>query len=286
MVLIFLRRLNLAMHSIKPPLSKPPLSKPLICHVGKSPHGASTLAGSLLWIALVCGLGLVSAQRLTAEEPAKRFIEQLRAAGHYDLAIEYLDRLDSYPGIAAEFLQAVDLERAQTLLEASQRSRVADTRDGYYRDATTALERFVTGQPNHPRRPEAQLQLGNLQLLRGAQLMEQGGPPDAQRRATALETFAGAAATFGDIVAELRSTLQELQGQKIDAAKEPGKIALRDGYRKDYLQALLLGGDAMKRAGDTFAQPGDEQRKWYNDSLARFEDLRDKYSDTLAGILA
>ncbi|XZE54918.1 hypothetical protein SH139x_000899 [Planctomycetaceae bacterium SH139] len=269
------------MHSIKPPLSKPPL-----CTAGNASRGTSALASSLLWIVMVCGLGLVSAERSTAEEPAKRFIDQLRAAGHYDLAIEYIDRLDSYPGVAAEFLQAVDLERAQTLLEASQRSRVADTRDEYYRDATTALERFVTGQPNHPRRPEAQLQLGNLQLLRGAQLMEQGGPPDAQRRATALEIFAGAAATFGDIVSELRSTLQELQGQKIDAAKEPGKIALRDGYRKDYLQALLLGGDAMKRAGDTFAQPGDEQRKWYNDSLARFEDLRDKYSDTLAGILA
>jgi len=241
--------------------------------------------GVLALLFAACGAGsMVTAVR--GEEPAARFLEQMRSAGYFDLALRYLERIEKYPGVSPEFLAAVELERAQTLIAAATQSRVLAQRDQYYADAGKALGSFLESQPQHPRRAEAQLQLGNLQFVRGKELMELGGQPNVLRRARALEAYSGAAATFNKIVQDLKELLLSMQGQKIDAAKEPEKLALRDRYRSEYLQALLAGGDAMKRAGDTFADDGPERTKWYDDALARFSELEDKYNDTLAGVLA
>lgn len=242
----------------------------------------------LVYGTVVCLMTVLVAlpQTASGDEPAERFVEQLRGNGFFEMAIRYLDRIEEYPGVPQEFLDAIELERSKTMIAAADSSRVLAERDKYYADASTALEKFVAEKPNHPRRPEAQLSLGNLQLQRGRQLMEAGGELDEERRGTARAAFAGAAKTFDTIVQDLRTILLEMQGQKIDASAEPEKIALRDRYRRDYLVALLTGGDAMKRAGDTYASTTAEQTKWYDDALGRFTELSDKYDDTLAGILA
>lgn len=229
------------------------------------------------------GAGISSAR---AAEPAERFLERLRGEGYYDLAIRYLDSLDSYPAVAEEFKAAVDLERAQTLLEAAARSRNRSEKEDYFTRATEGLQRFLQEQPDSPRKPQAQMQLGNLQLVRGAEAMEAEGSLTPERRATAREAFLGAAATFDAIVAELREKLLAMQGQRIDAQTEPEKVALRDRYRSEYLQALLLAGDATKRAAETFEAPSGERKKLYGEALGRFDELSDKYDDQLAGVLA
>ena len=221
-----------------------------------------------------------------ADEPARRFVEQLRSAGLFDMALEYLDRAPDYPGVRPEFLQELELERAQTYLEAGQQSLLADQRNENFSNASAALTSFLANQPNHPRRSEAQLDLANLQLLRGSELMELGGPPDDQRRAEARTTFTEAATTFDQIVEDLRTKLKAMQGQKLDPATDVEQIALRDTYRKEFLSALLMGGDAKKRAAGTFAQASPEQETLYLESLTRFDELSDKYSDSLAGVLA
>lgn len=221
-----------------------------------------------------------------AEEPAQRFVEQLRAAGLFQEALTYLDRLPEYPGVDPEFLRGIELERAQILLAAASRSRMADQRDANFVAASDALQSFLRNQPDSPRRSEAQLQLGNLQMVRGAQLMELGGEPDAERRGRAREAFANAVETFDAIVEQLRTKLKAMQGRKLDPEEDFEAIALRDSYRGEFLSALLMGGDARKRAAETFAEPSDAQRKWYDDALARFEELGDKYNDTLAGVRA
>lgn len=221
-----------------------------------------------------------------ADEPSERFVQQLRASGYFDMAVIYLDRISEYPAVPQEFLEAIDLERAQTMLEASQQSRVMDQREAYTARASEALERFVTQKPNHPRRPEAQLQLGNIQLLRGAQLIELGGEPTPERREKAKTAFLNAAKTFQAIVKDLREELVQLQGQKIDATKQPELVARRDRYRTDFLQALLLGGDATKRAAEAIGEETPDRKKLADDALRQFSELSDKYGEKLAGILA
>ncbi|WP_164103455.1 hypothetical protein [Candidatus Laterigemmans baculatus] len=249
---------------------------------------AADFAGPVSRFAIALSIGLLSlaAAPLSAAEPAERFLEQLRSEGYYELAVRFLDRLEDYPGVPAEFLATVDLERAHVLTAAAQASRVSDQRDAYFAAASESLRKFVKEHPDHPRQPEAQLQLGNLLIVRGVELMELGGPPDAKRRSEARAAFNAAADTFNAIVTDLREKLKAMQGQKINAQDNPEKIAIRDKYRADYLQALLLGGDAMKRAAETFEGESEERTALYGKALERFGELSDKYSDELAGILA
>lgn len=237
-------------------------------------------------IALSFGLFSLSGHVLSAAEPAESFLERLRSEGYYELAVRYLERLDEYPGVPAEFTETVDLERAHVLTAAAQASRVTAQRDAHFAAASESLRKFVKDHPDHPRQPEAQLQLGNLLIVRGVELMQLGGPPDAARRSQARDAFNAAADTFNAIVADLREKLFAMQGQKIDAQEEPEKIAIRDKYRADYLQALLLGGDAMKRAAETIEGKSEERNALFGKALERFNELSDKYSDELAGILA
>lgn len=239
-----------------------------------------------LCVALIALTLMLCSGRSQSEEPAQKFVEQLRAQGYYAIAIRYLERIAEYPGVSPDFLSAIPLEIAQTKLEAAQQSRLIDQRDRYFAEAATALQTFIDQQSQHPRRAEARMQLGNLQLLRGAQLMELGGEPTPERRQGAKEAFLGAASTFNAIVADLRTTLEGMQGQKIDAQAEPEKAALRDRYRAEYLQGLLMSGDATKRAAETFATPDAEQRQLFDDALNRFLELRDKNGKTIAGVLA
>jgi hypothetical protein len=85
-----------------------------------------------------------------AGEPAKEFINQLRAAKYFDTALAYLDRLDKYPGVLPEFKSAIALEKAQTYIEQAVSSRNGNKRDEYFRLAEEQIASFLK-QVGHPR---------------------------------------------------------------------------------------------------------------------------------------
>ena len=67
-------------------------------------------------------LVLIGSSQLTsnAGEPAADFLKRLRAAGYYDTAIDYLGRLDQYPGVESTILDAIPLEKAANLHRCSR----------------------------------------------------------------------------------------------------------------------------------------------------------------------
>ena len=77
-------------------------------------------------------------------------------------------------------------------------------------NAESELTEFLK-QSSHPRVPEARMQLGRLQMVRGMQLIATS--PDAEKRSRARESFVAAAGTFDLIIAELRETLKQMQGK-------------------------------------------------------------------------
>ena len=185
-------------------------------------------------------------------EPAEDFLKRLRSVGYFDSAVTYLDRLDQYPGVSPDLLKAIPLEKAQTFIDSAVVARSATERDANFLAAEEQLTEFLK-QTSHPRVSEARLQLGKLQLVRGAQLM--AGKVDDQQRQAARESYMAAAKTFDGIVDGLRDKLKEMQGQKIDATKEPEKAALRDNYRAEFLQGQLNSGEARRLAARTYDDP-------------------------------
>lgn len=226
---------------------------------------------------------LVATATCSAGEPAEEFLKRLRAAKYFDTAILYLDRIDRYPGVDQEMKAAVALEKAQTFIDAASSSRNAEARDDLLRQAEQQLTSFLE-QGTHPRVPEARLQLGRLQMVRGLQLM--AGDPDDDKRQRARDAFASAADTFDKIVEELKAKLQEMQGARIDADKDPQQAALRDRYRGEYLQALTSSGEARFEAAKTYKDPASEGKPLLDQALATFTDLSEKYDSYVQGALA
>ena len=118
-------------------------------------------------------------------EPANNFVKQLRAAGYFDTALTYLDRIGDYPGVPDDFLKAIPLEKAQTHIDLASSSRNSDRRSENFRLAEAEITEFLK-QKEHPRLSEARLKLGKLQLVRATQLM--GSEPDEKTRSEAAKS--------------------------------------------------------------------------------------------------
>lgn len=218
-----------------------------------------------------------------AGEPAEAFLNQLRAAGYFDLAIKYLDRLDTYPGVDEDLKSAVLLEKAQTYIDAGVSARQADQQDTFFRQAEQQLTEFLQAG-DHPRQNQARLQLGRLQMVRAAQL--HGDASDDAKKAGARESYLAAAKTFDTIVETLRTALKEMQGAKVDAEKNPEKAAQRDQFRGQFLEAIKNAGEARLLAAQTFDNPGTEAKEILEKSLETFTELSDKYESYVPGAVA
>ncbi|MEM9364740.1 MAG: hypothetical protein AAGD07_02015 [Planctomycetota bacterium] len=211
------------------------------------------------------------------------FLKQLRAAGYHGLAIRYLDRLGDYPGVDPEIRSAVELEKAQTHIDAAVVARTASQREAAFADAEAALQEFLK-RGSHPRAADARAQLGRLQMVRAAQLLS--GELDDEKREQARQAYQDAASTFDSIVAELKEKLTSMQGARIDETKEPERAAERDGFRFSYLQGMVNAGEARVAAAETFAEPAAGGRKLLEEALGLFTDLSEKYAKFPLGAAA
>lgn len=213
-------------------------------------------------------------------EPAADFLKRLRAAGYYDIAITYLDRLGEYPGVDPELKSASSLEKARTYIDAAVDTRTSSKRDDFFVKAEAALKDFLK-QSSHPRLSEARLQLGRIQMVRGAQLTS--GDPSPTKSEMARESYVAASKTFATILAELRGKLQEMKGAKIDAAKEPEKAKLRDQYRGQFLQAKVSAAEALRLAASTYKDPAKDGKELLEAALKEFVELSENYGGYVQG---
>lgn len=226
---------------------------------------------------------LCSQQASADGEPAEDFLNLLRAGKYFDMASAYLDRLPNVPGVDAEFLSAIDLEKAQTFIDAAYASRNSKSQTENFESAEKALQKFLAGGES-PRKSEARLRLGKIQMVRGAQLL--AGEPDDKKRAAARKVYEEAARTFNEIVEDLRAKLTKMQGAKIDADSDPDAAEKREVYKAEFLEAMMRAGEAYRYAAETYPNPAKQGKKLLESALKQFSDLSDKYDNYVQGAMA
>jgi tetratricopeptide (TPR) repeat protein len=220
---------------------------------------------------------------LRAEEPAQEFVDQLRLAGYFDTALDYLEGASKLSAVNEEFKSSIEFQKSQVFYDLAKSSRDPAVRDDYLAKTEKSLQAFVAAG-EHPRGDEARLQLGSMQLIRADQLMV--GTPDEATRTKAREAYLGAANTFTEIVKKIRGELEGMKGAKLDPKKDRDQIAKRDALRADYLQGLVSSADARKMAAETFADPAKDGKSLLEQSLVDFKELGEKYSDYVQGVVA
>ena len=242
-------------------------------------HSTPSTGSRRFGLIVAAGLFFAFCQQSTADakgEPAASFLKQLRASGYFELAVKYLERIDQYPGVDPEFKSAVELEKAQTFIDAAVNSRSVKDRDQYFVNAEQSLATFLKNG-SHRRASEARMQLGKLQMVRATQLML--GEPDDAKRKSARESYLAAGKTFDAIVVDLKEKLTAMRGANVKPEDKP----LREQYQADYLQAQLSAGDVRKLAANTYANPGKDGKALLTEAEGHFKNLAAKYSKYVQG---
>jgi hypothetical protein len=241
-----------------------------------------------LFVGLLVGCtSLLANGSLQADEPFERFMNRLKDERLFDLAIVYLEQQNAAGTLSEVEVAGIPLERALLLQQSSMFQRTADLRTARLGEAETAFKDFLDKQPQHPRRGEAKLGLGNLMLSQGEKNFTAGDkkPRDEAKLKTAADFFKRAQTLFDSTLTELTPILNELKGARVGEG-EASKIEQRDRYRSENAQAQLLAVYARKRAADCLSADSEEFKKEQAESEAAFTKiyLNDTRADGLRNL--
>ncbi|MEZ6091873.1 MAG: hypothetical protein R3C05_28485 [Pirellulaceae bacterium] len=233
------------------------------------------------WL-LACGMPAMAA------EPARAFLDGLRARGYFDIALEYLQAVPDNPLIPSDLKDSVDYERGVTLIAASRSQNDPKLRTKFLSDAEAALKKFTETRPESPKANAARTQLAQLIAERArfkVQQSKEGETAARLKEATALYNEAS------KVLAELNKSVNE-QLEKIPKVldskdrKQAEQIEQRTQLRADNLQTQLMAAAIREESADTVPSGSAEQQKYLSEAAALYEDIYKEYRTRLAGLYA
>lgn len=238
-------------------------------------------------IALVAGLA--STCSLHAEEPVSNFVNGLKSQGYFDTAMEYLAIIEQRQDIPAEVRAVVPYERAMLMVSESRSIRNTESRNDKLNIAEVELNKFISGNPDHPKFGQASTQLGTIQLERARGLIWEARSPANEAKKGEFQEKARA-----DIV-KAKDTFQkahdryeaEYKAFKVYIAPDEKELlAKRSAVEKAYMQAQLYLAQARYEEGQTYDAGSTERSEILTDASKQFETIHEKYRSIVAGLFA
>ena len=223
-----------------------------------------------------------------AAEPARAFLDGLRARGLNDVALDYLEGMETSRLTPAEFRPIIPYERALTLVESSRSQRDLDVRFQQLDDAQKLLREFVEKQASHPRAHAARSQLGNLIVERARIKVEQSKSGNAaallkearKEYETAFKEFSELEASVSEELEKIPKVLDTRDRKQADLAQR------RQQLRADNLQTELLAAAIREETADTVQDGSKEQTAYLTEAAALYDAIYKKYRRRLAGFYA
>ena len=241
---------------------------------------------------LITSLVLASAASLLptagAVEPAREFLDALRARKYYDVALDYLSTIEGNPAVPVTFKETLLYERGLTLVEGAKFQRDIAIREKWLDEGQQVLNQFITTQGSSPLINSARSRLGNL-LVERARLKMKKSEKQIGEEKTKLFTeargmYTQAKTVFEKLVDELREKLKAYPAS-ITEKSDPKKYEERERLRMDFLQAQLLVAATVEELAETYPK-GPEQTKAYADAADGYKKIYENYRTRLAGLYA
>ncbi|MCA9267520.1 MAG: hypothetical protein KDA41_03575 [Planctomycetales bacterium] len=236
----------------------------------------------LLLLAAGVVLTAPAVDMLQAEEPASQFLVKLRDEALFDLAHEYLLRMEKSPLAPAEFRQTIAYEQGLTLMAMSRFETDFADRQAKLDEAQKKFEEFLNAQKNHDLAPMAKSELANVLVERArVKTAEAARKEDAAGKAALMKEARG---FFDKSLQAFKETQEEiakkLEGMPkvLDPKKDEKKIAYRDQLRNDYVKVRMVQAliqyeiastaidakdknELLKKAGDAYGEIYADYRK-------------------------
>ncbi|MFV1963933.1 MAG: hypothetical protein ACC628_00810 [Pirellulaceae bacterium] len=237
-----------------------------------------------VWIVLASASGL----QVKAVEPARKFLDGLRARGYYDVALDYLDRVGTSPLAPVELREMLLYEKGVTLVQSSRTQRDMAIRESRLDEAQQLLSQFVKQHAIHAKANDARSQLGNLIVERARIKVEMSSQGDKQQRLQeALALFEEAFTVFQQLKENVGQQLERIP-KRLDEkdAQQKKMIDRRKQLRADYLQAQLLAAAIREETTDALKAGSDESKALLAEAEKMYGEIYKKYRTRLAGLYA
>ncbi len=226
----------------------------------------------------------------TDEDPRSvaEFFQGLRERGYYDLATEYLDTVRKQPDAPLGIKETAEYEFGRLLLDEASKTGDLTRRKDLLDQARTKLDAFTKGSPNHPKAPEALVELARLLTERGhlAMLMADELENQADKDAKIVEargSFDLARTAYTSAETRLKTEFEKypktfIADTQVRQAKEDVHVALMNAQLQkavvDYEQGL------------TYKTGAAERNDLMGKALAQFDQIYKSYRTQMAGLTA
>ena len=246
---------------------------------------AAVSAGTLVWLA--------PARADEDSRTALRFVQALREHKLFDVATDYLEQLRQERGTPNDVRALIDYEAGRIRLDEADATVDLGRRKELLEEARGELEAFTRGNPNHPLRTEALVQLARLLVERGhlaGLLGEEVDTSTAQGKAEKAAKIAEARTSFD----KARAAYQEAD-QQLQAAYKTYPPFLPDNdprkEERDRIHTSIMAAQLQKaivdyEQGETYPLGSPERNDMLNKGVTQFEDLYRRYRTQMAGLTA
>jgi len=241
------------------------------------------LAGGALGV--LCLSGTVPAR---AVEPVNQFADALCQHRLYNLAIKYLDGLESSGLVAAEVKPTLDYEAGVVLIRAAAETHDSGPKEKQLEEARARLQKFLEANPRHELAPPASMRLADILLERGrgrlAQARKSKEPSAGLADATKL--IRNAQKAFEAAEKEFSAQLGRLPKPAAIAPSQAHILKARERLKSNLAQAELMDAWAYYELSKT-AEPGSaEANKHLTTAADKYSLLAEKYRQQSAGFYA
>ncbi len=243
-------------------------------------------------IRFLCALTLFAAfavsNDLGGEEPAKAFLDGLRARGYHDIALDYLTDMETSRLAPAEFREIIPFESALTLVDSSRKQRDLEVRFEFLDRAQQLLRQFLESQGSHPKAYAARSQLGNLIVERARIKVEESKSGSAkQKLAEARKLYDEAFEEFSKLEAAVTAELDQIPIALDTRDKKQAALAQRrKQLRADNLQTELLAAAIREETADTVDEGSKEHAEYLIEAAGLYDAIYKKYRSRFAGLYA
>ena len=223
-----------------------------------------------------------------AVEPARQFLEALCERNYYDVALDYLEQMETSPLAPIELKETLAYEKGLTLIEASRFTKDNAIRTKQIDEAQQLFNQFLTQLADHPMANAARNQLGNLVIERGRMVLEaskKGNTPKLQ--ADSKKLYEEGYTVFAKLREDLKAQLERIP-KFLDEKDRQAQILAekRTQLRADYLQTLLLAAAIREEMAETVDPKSKEYADLLTDAAKQYGEVYESYRTRLAGLYA
>jgi tetratricopeptide (TPR) repeat protein len=228
-----------------------------------------------------------------AAEQAEEFLNGLKQRGLAELALNYLEGMETSALASDEFRRKIPYHRGVVLIELSRQSADPAARSRLLDEARTALEKFAGSDAQSVQAAEAQLQLASIQMERGQQLLAQAkklpNEPvyDDQRRALSQEArahFAGARETFESAAIIYSAELDKLPPAAV-AESDGDTSSRRQEYRTRVAQLRFLSAQTHFETAQSYPADDDEFHRLHEAAAKELSAIFDEFARSGSSIV-